>query len=173
MSSTPRSVVSPCGLPNSTRFAPASNMRRACAATSSGVPAKKNASGDGFVGSSFATTSRYIATSARARSRAAAPSSSTTVTAPTTMPTSSSPVLEPEPVEPRALHEPEIGAPAGREVERRDLTRDLDRVQRVRVERRGAEPDPFGAARHDEQRRDRRRVEQVVEDGDHVEAGGL
>ena len=264
MSSKPPNVVRPCGVPSSTRSAPASQSSRTRAATSSGVPAmQKRSSGrspSSSVGSCGATTSRYGPTTERACSRAQAPSSSTTVTQPVTsfharvvdpaadereeirvrgpshldlvrdrarpargLPSPGSDrerhrrpnglVLEPRPgrerealpleaalvpgqeradhgdrlaqrrerallaeaelVEPGALRKTEVRAPARDGVEHRDLAGDLVRVERERVERGRAEPDPLGHARHEQQRPDRGLVEQVVEDGEDVDARRL
>jgi hypothetical protein len=79
-------------------------------------------------------------------------------------------LLEPELVEPGALDEAEVGAPVRGAIERRDLAGDLDRVQRVRVQRRRPDADPLGCRRDLEQGRDRRGEEQVVKDRDDVEA---
>ena len=80
-------------------------------------------------------------------------------------------LLDPEPVEPRAFREAEVGATARDGVEHRDLARDLVRMERERVERGRPEPDPLGDARHEQQRADRGLVEEVVEDREDVDAG--
>ena len=76
-------------------------------------------------------------------------------------------------VQPRALDEAEIRAPVRDCVERGDLPGDLDRVQRVGVESRRTDPDTLGRLRDQEERRDRGLVEQVVVDGEDVEAARL
>src|SRR5699024_5425725 len=107
---SPPEPVRPCGVPNSTRSAPAAARRSVCSTTWLGVPARQNRSSRSSlssppassarpsassarnrtssssstctVGSRRATTSTYMATSRRASARARSPSSSTTVTAP-------------------------------------------------------------------------------------------
>ena len=44
-------------------------------------------------------------------------------------------------VQPGTARETQVGAPATEQIERGDLARDLDRVQRIRVERGRAKPD--------------------------------
>ena len=62
-------------------------------------------------------------------------------------------------------------APTARDgIEHRDLAGDLVRVEREGVERRGPEPDPVRYARHQKQRPDRRLVQEVMEDRDHVDS---
>src|SRR5699024_5596890 len=106
----PPAPVRPCGVPNSTRSAPAAASPSVCSTTWLGVPARQNRSSRSSlssppassarpsassarnrtssssstctVGSRRATTSTYMATSRRASARARSPSSSTTVTAP-------------------------------------------------------------------------------------------
>src|SRR5688572_9715501 len=97
MSSTPASGVRPCGVPSSTRSAPASQSSTTRAATSSGAPAMQKRSRRGSspgsrVGSCRATTSRYGWTTSVARAFAQSASSSTTVTQPTTSRTSALPI---------------------------------------------------------------------------------
>ncbi len=79
-------------------------------------------------------------------------------------------LLDAEAVEPRALREAEERATSGNEVEHRDLAGDLVRVQRERVERCRPQADALRHASHEQQRPDRRLVEQVVVDGEHVDA---
>ena len=79
-------------------------------------------------------------------------------------------LLQPEPIEPRALRETEVRASARDRVEHRDLTCDLVRMQREGVQRDRAETDPLRHACHQQKRADRRLVEEIVEDRDHVDA---
>ena len=81
--------------------------------------------------------------------------------------------MQAELVQPRALDEAEIRAPVRDCVERGDLPGDLDRMQRVGVEGRRTDPDTLGRLRDQEERRDRGLVEQVVVDGEDVEAARL
>ncbi len=81
--------------------------------------------------------------------------------------------VEPEPVEPCAAVEAEVGAAARGEIERGCLPGELDRMERPRVQRRRAETDALGRLCDHGQRHDRRLVEEVVEDRDHVETGSL
>ncbi len=227
MSSTPASGVRPCGVPSSTRSAPASHSSITRSATSRGVPAMQKRSSRGSspsssVGSCCATMSRYGWTTDAACACAHSPSSSTTVTQPVTRRTSGLPIhartsgrssgfavpptftssatvpahaavsrphvpmrsgtesrsrgyasaapgasvkrspctprfageqrpddrlrllqrgkrprlLEPEAVEPGALRQAEVRTPARDGVEHRDLTGDLVRMERERIERR-------------------------------------
>ena len=78
--------------------------------------------------------------------------------------------VEPQPVEPCARGEAEIGAAAGGDVERRGLPGELDRMERRGVERGRPEPHPLGRRRDHEQREDRGLEEEVVVDRDDVEA---
>ena len=82
-------------------------------------------------------------------------------------------LLDAELVEPRPLREAEIRASARDRVEHRDLAGDLVRMQRERVERGRPESDPLRHAGHEQQRPDRRLVEQVVVDGENVDAARL
>ncbi len=82
-------------------------------------------------------------------------------------------LVEAELVEPRAGDEAEVRAAVRREVERSGLARDLDRMQRLRVQRGGAEPHALGDARHRQQREERRLEEEVVEHREDVEARRL
>ncbi len=127
MSSTPASGVRPCGVPSSTRSAPASQSSTTRSATSSGVPAmQKRSSGGGSpgssssVGSRCATTPRYGSTATRARSRAQSPSSSTTLTA-------ADDDLHLRVVEPAARNGDEVGIRAAAELQ---LVRDRSRPAR-------------------------------------------
>ena len=65
---------------------------------------------------------------------------------------------------------PTYARPFRDQVEHRRLSRDLVRVERERVQRSRPEPDSIRHTRHQEQGPDRRLVEQVVEDGEHVHA---
>src|SRR5437763_15415643 len=71
------------------------------------------------------------------------------------------------------MGEPEERAPTGDEVERSDLAGDLDGMQRVRIERGGADPDTLGRPGYEDERDDRRLEQQVVEDRHDVHAGRL
>src|SRR5204863_440921 len=73
-------------------------------------------------------------------------------------------LLEAETVEPRPVGEPEEGTSAGNEVERGDLAGDLDRVERVRIERCGADADALGRRSYEDERDDRGLEQQVMKD---------
>ncbi len=80
-------------------------------------------------------------------------------------------LVDTEGVEPGSGREPEEGSPARRRVERRDLARDLDGVQRERVEARRPDARAAGRRGNLEQRRQGGLVPEVVVDRDHREAG--
>ena len=82
-------------------------------------------------------------------------------------------LVEPELLEPRAGDEAEVGAAVRGQVERSGLARELDRMERLRVQGGGAEADALCDARHRQQREDGGLEEEVVEDGENVEAGCL
>ena len=82
-------------------------------------------------------------------------------------------VLEADAVEPRPGGEPEVGAALRRDVERRGLPGDLDRVQRERVQARRPDAHALGRLCDLEQRGQRGLEEEIVEDRDDVEAVAL
>ena len=79
-------------------------------------------------------------------------------------------LVDAETVEPRPLREAEEGATVRDRVEHRGLAGDLVRMQRERVQRSRPEADPLRHASHQQERSDRRLVEQVVVDGQDVDA---
>jgi hypothetical protein len=74
-----------------------------------------------------------------------------------------------ERLQPRPAREAEVGASAGDGIEQRDLPGDLDRVERVRIHARRAEPDARRRLRHDEERSNRRLVHQITIDAQRIE----
>jgi hypothetical protein len=82
-------------------------------------------------------------------------------------------LVEAELLHPGAAHEAEVGAARRGEVERRGLACDLDRVERLGVQRRRAEPHALRHAGDRQERKDRRLEEEILEDRDDVEARGL
>ena len=78
---------------------------------------------------------------------------------------------EAESIEPGPLRQPEEGTPSRDGIEHRDLASDLVGVKREGVERGGPKANALCHTRHQEERADRRLVEEVVERRDDVDAG--
>ena len=82
-------------------------------------------------------------------------------------------LLDAELVEPRPFREAEVRTSPRDRVEHGDLAGDLVRMQRERVERCRPESDPLGHPSHEQERPDRRLVEEVVVDREDVDAARL
>ena len=74
-----------------------------------------------------------------------------------------------DPIEPRASRQAKVCPTARGQVQQRDLTGDFERMHRIRVQRRGAQPRAMQRGRHPQERTERWLVQQVVVDADHVE----
>src|SRR5262249_7136442 len=78
-------------------------------------------------------------------------------------------LLETEGIQPSASHQAQVRATVRGHVERRYLAGDLERMDRPRIQRRGAEPGTMDVRRHPQQRPERRLEEQVVVHADNIE----